>query len=230
MILWFVLFILVVAVSFVLAAKSMRDFTEISTSNEEYSLFLIRKAERLNVELLNSIHNSLLRTNSIISFEKLFKGKNSAMVVFGPGKLLMAYKDLLDLLELEDYTNVNVEEIFTWEVGIKNNGQRAPEGEVDNGQKMFGNLPQLLETEQFWWQVIFSGDQKAQITAVVISTDAKNRNSLTNNLQLLAPERLIKLPKAFSNAQLLDFYQKRSLRKDNKNPNLSFEQILQLLL
>ncbi len=221
--LWVVLFILVVAISFVLAARSMKDFTEIPTSSEEYSLFLIRKTDSLTAELLNSIHKNLLRTSLIISFERLFKGKDSALVVFGSSKLLMAYKDSLDLLELEDYTNVDVEQIFAWEVGIKKNGQWTK----DNGQS---NLSQLSEIDQFWWQVVLSNDFKAQITAVVISADAQKRNTLTNNLQSLSPDRLIKLPKAFSNEQLFNFYKSRSFRKDNNNPILSSEEIIQLFL
>src|SRR3989338_11196841 len=100
MILWVVLFVLVVTISFVLAAKSMRDFTEVAHKGEEYSLFLIRQNTGLNVQLLNSIHDNLLSSGSIISFERLVKGQKSALAVFGPKKLLMSYKDFLNLLEL----------------------------------------------------------------------------------------------------------------------------------
>lgn len=221
MILWVVLFVLVLAISFVLAAKSMRDFTELPSKDEEYSLFLIRNTSRFSAKLLNSIHEDLLGLGAVISFERLFKGKKSALVVFGPASLLLGYKDALDLLELEDYTNVNVSHIFAWEAGIKNKESR---------EKIFGSLPQFLETEQFWWQIILSAPFKAQITAVVIAADAVARDTLSQKLQNLAPEKINKLPKAFSNSQMLDFYKKRSFRKDNKNPSLNAEEILQLLL
>lgn len=221
MILWILLFVLVVAISFVLAAKSMRDFTEVPSEEEEYSLYLIRKTPGLSKDILDSIHQDLSGQNRIISFERLFKGGKSALVVFGPSKLILKYKDSLDLLELEDYTDVNVSHIFAWEAGIKSS---------DGRQKIFGNLPQLSETEQFWWQVIISTDFKPQITAIVVSEDATKKHSLSQSVQNMAKDIVIKLPKAFSNAQILDFYKIRSIRGGNNNPTLSSEQILQLLL
>lgn len=221
MILWVVLFVLVVAISFVLAARSMRDFTEVPQSNDDYSLFLIRKTQGLTLELLSSIHNELLKSNFIISFERLFKGNKSALVIFGPRKLLTHHQNLLDLLELEDYTDVNIEDISAWEAGIKSK---------INIQKIFTNLPQFLENDQFWWQIIISKGSKVQIRAIVITSDDIKRNSLTQTLHNLAPEKVIKLPKAFSSQQILEFYKLRSFRKDSENLSLSSEEILSLLL
>ena len=226
MILWVVLFVLIVAISFVLAARSMRDFTEIPNKDEEYSLFLIRQPQKLNTKLLESIHNDLAHSKSIISFERLFKGNKSALVVFGPKKLLVTQQNLLDLLELEDYTNINVENISAWEVGIKNN--RSLDFPRD-AQKILTNLPQLLENDQFWWQLVISSEFRVQIRTVVVSDNQTRRDSLTQALQALAPETIIKLPKAFSNTQLLDFYKIRSFTKDSKNPTLISEEILQML-
>lgn len=219
-ILWVILFILIVAISFVLAIRSMKDFAQTPQSNDDYSLFLIRNVSGLNGQLLNSIRANV-KSALNISFERLFKGKKSALVVFGPRKPLLNYKDSLDLLELEDYTNVNAEHISCWEVAIKNN---APSGE-----KLFINLPEFSDTEQFFWQVIFSNLLQPQIRAVVVSDDNGSRDNLTQALQNISPKMLTRLPKAFSNAQLLDFYQKRSFVKSNKNRTLSPEQILQLL-
>lgn len=223
MILWVVLFALVVAISFVLAARSMRDFTEIPT-NEQYSLFLIRKTQGLSAELLNSIHESLLRSKSIISFERLFKGAKSALVVYGPTKLLSSYHELLNLLELEDYTNVDLNHISAWEVGIK-----GPASSFKIEQKVFNNLPQLSDTEQFWWQILISSGLKVQIRAIVVTQDTEKRNSLTQTLHHLAPEKVVKLPKAFSNEQILEFYRTRSFKKDDKNPSLRTQDIVHLL-
>lgn len=225
MILWLILFILVVVISFILAARSMKDFTEIPTETEDYSLFLIRKTDQLNGKLFSSLRSDLLRSGSFISFEKLFKGKKSALVIFGSRKLLIGYKDTLDLLELEDYTNVNVEQISAWEVEVKNNGQ----GLTDEGQRLFSGLPHFSETDHFWWQVILPASFKPQVRAIFVSPNADSRTKLTHILQNLNPHRIPKLPKAFSNKQILDFYQKRSYRKDNKNPVISSEYILQLI-
>lgn len=196
----------------------MRDFTETASGGEEYALFLIRASGGLNALFFNSIYNDLLSRKAVISFERLFRGKQSALVVFGVRKLLFPYIESLDLLELEDYTDVKAQHVSAWEVGIKENG------------KVFSNLPQLSETEQFWWQMILSSEFKPQIRAVVVSADTVRRNTLSQNLQKLAPEKVFKLPKAYSNTQILDFYKKRSISADNKNPSLSPEELLRLLL
>lgn len=228
MILWVVLLCLVVAISFVLATQSMRDFTQVPKAGD-YSLFLVRNTRGLDSTFLNLLSSDLLASKAIISFERLFKGRKSALVVFGPSRLILNYKTTLDLLELEDYTNVHPENISTWEVGVKNSGQQAPEGTIDSG-KVFSGMPHLSETEQFWWQVIISSTFKPQITAIVVASDPTRKHALTLNLHNLAPQLIYKLPKVFSDSQLFDFYQKRSFRKENKNNPLSFNGILQLLL
>ncbi len=220
MILWVVLFGLVLGISFILAAQSMRDFSEIPSDEKEYSLFLIRHTQGLTPTLLDSIRNELLESKAIISFERLFKGSKSAMVVFGPRSLLLNHVSSLDLLELENYTNVSPEFISAWEVVVKKDAVLQ--------NKVFANLAHFPENEQFWWQVILSHSFKPQITAIVVTADSTNRHNLSHNLQNL--EGMQKLPKAFSNAQLLEFYQNRSVRKDNKNQAMHSEKILQLIL
>lgn len=232
MILWIVLFVLVVAISFVLALNSMRDFQEeISGSIEEdYGLFLIRHSRGLNRQLLERIHDDLSESGLNISFERLFKGKKSALVVFGSRKLLTKYQDSLNLLELEDYTNVNAEMVNAWEVGIKEDGG----WKVEDG-KVLSRLSQFLETEQFWWQLILWVDNpstklfQSQIRAVVLSDDPTKRKNITQALQNLPKDWFFKLPKAFSNAQIIDFYRKRSFTKMSQNPALNSEQVLQYL-
>lgn len=219
MILWVLLFVLVVAISFVLAVKSMRDYQEIPTqTGEQYALFLIRKPQALSKELLSAIHEDLLNSGLIISFERLIKGIKAALVVFGPKKVLAVYKDHLDLLELEDYTNVNPEQFAAWEVGIKH--PDVP------------NFPTISGDDQIWWQLILSaGKDKLfhpHIRVVVVSADAGRRELLKQTLQDLSPDKFIKLPKDFSDASLLDFYKKRAFRKDTSR-NLHPEEILKLL-
>jgi len=240
MILWVVLFVLVVAISFVLALNSMRDFQEeVPEAGEDYGLFLIRHTRGLN-GLFDQLHDDLFESGLNISFERLFKGKKSALVVFGSRKLLTKYQDFLNLLELEDYTNVDVEGVNAWEVGVKQNGKWT----MDNGQ-LFGSLPSLSDTEQFWWQLILWVNKdnpstklfQNQIRAVVLSSDVIKRKNLTQTLQNLPKDLFFKVPKAFSNAQILDFYRKRSFTKkarlpdeQGKNPALNSGQVLHKIL
>lgn len=236
MILWLLLFILVIVISFLLAIQSMKDYQEIpQLTGHEYELFLIRKPQAFNTQLLSSLHEDLLKSGLIFSFERLIKGQRSALVVFGPKKILEKYNPVLDLLELEDYTFSDPNQIAIWEVGMRNPRQVNLEG-VKNYFKKF---PLLSEHEQFWWQLLVAAKKdkaptakksfQGQIRAVVLTNNTERRKLLTQTLQDLIPQSLIKLPKAYSNQQLLDFYQKRSLIKGEKNTFLGLDETLYLL-
>lgn len=220
MLLWGLLLLLILAISFVLAKLSMKDYTEIPSS-PDFGLFLMKQQGNLNQELLDLIYDDLQKTNSIISFERLFKGEETALVIYGSKKLLSNYTNTLGLLELEDYTSFDEKDLGVWEIGIK-------QLTIDNGQWTMGdNLPQLLEDEQLWWQLIISKGYKCQIKVAVVSKDPVKQQGLAETLVL--PENIIKLPKVYSTAQLLDFYQKRSFQINEDNPLLNPQQILKLL-
>jgi len=207
MILWIALFVLVVALSYVLAAKSMRDYQEIPSDAGEYGLFLIRNRGGLTSGLLHSIHDELLSSGLNISFERVFKGNESALLVFGPQNLLAKFNHILNLLELEDYTNID--NTLAWEIEIK-----------ESGQKIFGNLPPLLDQEQFWWQLVLWVNKSkpmssklfhGQIRAVLKSEDPLKRKNVSQKLQNI------------------DFYQKRSFQKKAKNNSFNSMEIIQLI-
>lgn len=221
MILWIALLILVVVTSYILALRSMKDFTVIPSFNK-YGLFLIREKQGLNEQTLNFIYNELTRLNLSISFERLFKGKESALVVYGPRSLLTKLAGILNLLELEDYTGVS-NESRVWEIGIKKSTSEVSDK----------TLPNLSSEEQLWWQVIlWIGKDKlfrAQIRTVIVSFDSLKRKNLTQVLSSLPSPNLVKLPTAFSNTQLLDFYKKRSYQRLDKDSALDSKQIFRLL-
>src|SRR5437870_4004856 len=121
MILWLLLFFLTVAISFVLAYQSMRDYQENPGHFKiEYSLFLIRSPEALNINVLKAIEVELSKENLIISLERLFKGTKTALVIFGPKIILQKFSTTLNLLELEEYTKQAKDgQISVWEMGVK---------------------------------------------------------------------------------------------------------------
>ena len=114
----------------------MKDYQEIpSQTGEEYGVFLIRKPYQFSPDLLTSFHADCLDSGLVISFERLVKGTKSALLVYGPKKLLINHKNILDLLELEDYA-ANVQEgILAWEVGMKSGKAHAED--VKNYFKKF---------------------------------------------------------------------------------------------
>lgn len=227
MILWVALFLLVVAISFVLAFQSMRDYSEIPGSSAvEYGLFLIRSKDNFTSSLLDSLHQEISKQGLIISIERLFKGVQSVLVVFGPKSICQDYAVVLNLLELEDYTAVDAGSVSLWEMALKN-----------STASFFKNLSLLSKDEQFWWQLILlptkaqKGRAKyfqSQIRAAVFCVDKSKRESLVDSIQSLAPEQFIKKPVPFSNDQILEFYRQRSLIKNPSNQSLASAEVLQL--
>lgn len=219
MILWIALFVLVILISLILALWSMKDVHDIP--EDDYSLFLIKKPSQLTAQFLDSLNLNL--NGGILSFERLVKGSESVLVIYGPRKLLLQNKDLLDLLELEDYVNIESNQVSSFEVSVKS---KEP-----GDMKIFKNIPQISESEQLWCQTLLSskgGNYLCQIRIVVVSKSEERRKILTASLQKLMPEKLIKLPKAFSNTQLLNFYGKRAFKKEPGFP-LNSSEVIDLL-
>lgn len=219
MILWLALFVLVIVISFVLAYQSMSDFQEIPSGqrNEEYGLFLIRLHAGLKLSVLSSIHQDIVREGLIISLERLFKGRKSALVIFGPRQILLKYAHLLSLLELEDYTNVERDLVQAWEVDVK---------KADGPKFNF----YLAEDEQVWWQMTLKAEKMefiSQIRAVIFAKDPGRRKDLSESLK----EALgfAKIPKPFSSSQIFDFYHQRSISlKDAQH--LRAEEIVKMFI
>lgn len=233
MILWVILFLLIIVMSFVLAFLSMRDYHEIpGKSQVEYGLFLIRQTELFNHGFLDFIRESILKQGLVVSIERLFKGKQTALTIFGPKKILTQYAEKLNLLELEDYTlGLNHEHVSIWEVGTK----IADKLNLSHPGHLFQNLPALDSEDQFLWQVTLGlkgGKDKSfrtQIRAAIYSKEPTRRKDLAPLLQNLCVLELIKIPRPFSQSQLMDFYKLRSLSKDSQGPTLGFEEVIRLV-
>lgn len=229
MIIWFILFFIVVLVSLVLAYKSMEDYRETTAGlNINYSLFLVRQPEALTKEVINSLHQSILKEGLILSFERLFKGAKSALVIFGPFHILQPFSSNLGLLELEDYTHKidpsKLEKgsspgVAAWEVGTKN-----PPADPLFMSNLFQTLPPLESEEEWWWQVAVQPRGKADsgklqqpffqsvLRSVIISSIPKRAQSLQESLSHFGSEAgLAFLPQPYTISQLVKFYQERSL-------------------
>lgn len=233
MTLWTILFLLVIAISFILALRSMKDYQHVPQKvQEEYGLFLIRNIAGLTKGVLDSIHELMLAKDQIISIERLFKGQEAVLTIFGPKKILERFGNHLKLLELEDYaTGLNSKDILIWEVGIKDTSKFDPLA-VDN---LFGNLSVLSDEEKFFWQVSLNAKRgnspffNSQIRAVLYTKNPLRKKDLAPLLQNLSGGHLVKIPKPFSPEQMISFYNLRSLEEGSYGPILSSEGILHLL-
>lgn len=232
MVLWLILFLLIIAISFLMAFRSMHDYHEIpQKSKQQYGLFLIRQIANLTPDMLDQIRKFMLEKELSISIERLVKGGKAALAVFGPKKILEKFSDQLDLLELEDYAvDISGKDMLIWEAGVKDGRQ-----ELILTENMFRGLPALSSEDQFLWQVILWAGDKAgrrsfqtQIRAAVLSKEPARRQAVATAFQNLR-EDLVKIPRPFSFKQMMDFYKLRSLSRDSKGPVLTSEALLRLL-
>lgn len=230
MIFWVMLFILVVLISFFLAMQSMRNFREVPQAQEEdYGLFLIRKTINITLDLLDQLHTLILKEGFIVSFERLFKGSESTLVLFAPRRIAQNYLDLLDLIEIEDYTDVPKEGILGFEMGTKESNYNNNK----NLQNFFVNFPKLEDAETIWWQLIIMAkkDRFFEIVprVVIRGRDLIRAAEIEKKLHHLAGGFLIKIPKPYSIGQILQFYQQRNFGKDMHNPTITSNEVLNLI-
>lgn len=229
-ILWVLFIVLILGISFLLAYSSMKDFHHIPTeSKTEYGLYLIRQTESLTPALLNSLGKVIASSNVLFSLERLFKGNQAVLTIYAPKKILGEFSAKLNLLELEDYTvNLNSEDTMVWEMGLKSGLSINLEGD-----SIFKNLPLLQPEDQFFWQISLNANPdfsfQTQIRAVFYSADSIRKQTIASHLQDLSWAGLIKVPRPYSNQQMLEFYKLRTFSKDNQSPILSSEQLIVLM-
>jgi len=226
------LFLIIIGLSLVLALRSMRDYQEIPQKSKlEYGIFLIRKLQNFNGGILEALGKIIFEESLVVGIERLFKGRESALTIFGPKIILQQFANDLDLLELEDYTrNFDKNNFLVWEMGVKHNKVNLQSFNI------FDSLPKLEPQEQLFWQMILGPNKskhdltfQTQIRAGIYAQDDRRRKELALSLQSLRPDDLVKIPKPFSNEQMIEFYRQRILERDSKGPVVGFRQVLSIL-
>lgn len=207
MIIFWIIFVLIILVSLVLAYISMKDFRQ---TPEDFglgnTLFLIKRPIGLTTSLLNSLHQALESGAMIVSFERLFKGGESALTIYGPKNILVQFTQNLDLVELEDYIG-GERAVLAYELGTGKSPQ--------NPGSLFSDFPKLTKEEQVWYQLVLQpqrrdGEFKCEIRVVVVAGEEARRKRLAEALQGEG-SGFIKIPKPLTTLQMMDAYQKRSM-------------------
>lgn len=201
----------------------MHDFEIKPNLRLEYGTFLVKNPKNLNQEFLAPLFSELAKSNLLISFERLFKGHEGVLVVYGPKNILLNYQDQFNFLELEDYTRADLNNISLWEV------------EVRDKLNFRDKFPNLLEHEQIWFQIILRPNKKdlsffpTRVRVVLVSQGDDRLKELTKEFQDNYKSTLPKIPKPYSKDQILQFYKKRSFIKEGgRDINLKIEDILNL--
>lgn len=124
----------------------MRDYEEFPESSSLNSVFFIGNTANFTVDTLNKIYKFLLSDKQFFSLERLHRGKEKVLVIYGP-KSLKDHLPELNLVELEDYIDgegVSVNQSLTWLIEAKNNpkkvlhvGEGLKDLEIGPAQKFF---------------------------------------------------------------------------------------------
>jgi hypothetical protein len=249
MTIWLALFIVIIIASFILAYLSMKDYQETPAKSSGFGIFLIQNPHNLSNATLKILNSEIYKSKGILTLERLFKGSKSALIITGPKDILEKYTNSLNLLELEDFTNVSPDHISAWEVGVKEDVKRPILIE-----DIFKDMPNFDVDEQFWWQLTLQPSFleshtikdflawlilakksppltfKCQIRAVLLAPDPSKRAMLAQKLESLSEEELIKIPRPTTSNQILSNYKLRSITPaDPYILNLTVEEILLLL-
>jgi hypothetical protein len=250
MTIWLALFVLIIIASFILAYLSMKDYQETPAKSALFGIFLIQNPHHLNNAILNSQFHEISKIRSVVTLERLFKGSKSALVMTGPKDVLRKYSEILNLLELEDYTNIDESAAAAWEVGVKEDVPRPLL--IDD---LFKDFVQLRTDEQFWWQLTLQTSPikkhsildflgwlilakksntltfHCQIRAVLYAPDPSRRQQLSERLEnSLGDGKLIKIPRPVTSNQIFGNYKLRSITPaDPHLLSLVAEEVLSLV-
>lgn len=223
---WIILFIVVVVISFILAYRSMKDFKEIPiTPALEYGLFLIKNPAILSKEYLEKIHKFSLENKAIISFERLIKGEESVLVIMGPKNIATVFGEL-GLVELEDYllpisqaqnfddpNKVSVNQSLGFVVSAKEDLKQH----LTVSPNFLKDLT-LEPHQKFFFQIVLSalkdlGNFQVTIRSLVNDADASKRAELAKKLQnhLTESTGLKIQEREETTSKIFTDYQKRAL-------------------
>jgi hypothetical protein len=235
MLIWILLFVAIAGTSFLLALRSMKSYREKpSYFTTAYALYLLQKPQNLSDDLLERIGSFNADEKLMLSFERLFKGGRSALVVFGPLNNLNQYRDELGLLELEEYSEKVQGEFKIIEFGLKPNSASSISEFHLNKDDL-----QLTDSEQIWCQLV-ARYQVGVGFRVILRVIIQCQNPLRLNelhhiiVQDYSKANLVPLPKPISSGKLIKHYQERAfsgwLIGSNESLALNATEIRRLLL
>lgn len=220
----------------------MRDYEEFPDSLSLNSLFYIGNPQNLNLEIFKKLHDSNFTQKQFFSLEKLIKGKQKALVIFGPRELVKNFPEL-NLVEIEDYIGdevgqdfekkVNVNQVLSWLIEPKNNpkkvlhiGEEMKNLSVEDGQKIF--IQSVLMPIGNTSEQIF----QATLRVMVADPDPIKRVELAKKVDQIfsASTGLNKHEDNFPEGKKFDSFKQRSLiPKEVAEFPLTEEEVLSLL-
>ena len=237
-ILWLILATILSFVAFFLSKRSLSEYQEDPNSHLNYGLFLIRSPSHFNTDFLRELTQKSKGEELIFSLERLFKGKNTALVIYAPKDLIGQF-DYLNLQELEDYTEkIDVNNCLAWEIEPKQK-MKGKKSLLKRQPSFLKNLP-LADNDQFYFQAVCqiirhrNNRPVFQVTlrGLVIVEEPVTRANIAKKIELQMEQETSSRRKERSktSSQLYFDYKKRNIRPKEAAPFvLTGEDIVSLL-
>ena len=225
----------------------MKDYEEFPDTLSLNTIFFLGNPQAFTVETLNKFHRLLLENKRFFSLERLIKGKERALVIFGPRELPGMFPEL-NLIELEDYLGevnpdavltdsekkVDLNQSITWLVEPKNSlkkvmhvGNQLKELSIGPQQKVFIQIigEPLGDKDGLYFQ--------STIRIMIADLDAVERVNLTKNVNLIFQEAtgLNKRTDNFPEAKKFDSFKQRTrIPKEVADFKLTSQEIFDILV
>lgn len=235
---WIFLIIIVSAASYYLAKRSLRHYLETPDTNIPYSVFLIQSPSLFDSAFLEDLASKNQGLDLIFSFERLYKGHMSALIIYGPRDLLKNFPQL-NLLELEDYTEKqDISRVLAWELRLRKS-LTARQKESRMEPKFLSGL-KLSPDDQVYYQIVcqhLRREKKAlsfqvHMRIAVIAGDPSKRASLAKELDLKMSQSSVftRMSGPKTSSQIFLGYKKRSIKpKEVENFRINALEMVKLL-
>lgn len=227
-------------VAYLLAIRSMKDYQEEPKSHLTYQLFLLRTPQ-ITSEFFAKLYVYCQAFNAHVSLERLFKGRESVLVIYAPINFIKSFPDLSPL-PLEDYLKdpnsqaltpdkqIDINHSHAWSLTLK-----KTKGAIE---KTFLENLDLKDTQHFFWQLVLmpikTQDNHFQVTirAIAAEQETQKRINLIKKIdnQIKEKTNLEKSKNKQPSKTIFNSYLKRTLvPKEVSKHILSTSELVSLL-
>lgn len=224
----------------------MKGYQELPPQNFEHSLFLINNPQLLNEDNIKKIYNYSLNNELIFSIEKLYKGKDKAVILFGPTAFARAL-DETKITELEDYllpktyTPQNLNELKAVNINSTLSWTLIPDRNSKNKiilKDNFAAIDGISENERVFIQFVLAPVKSVNlvfqttIRVMVVSDDPNKRVELAKKIdgQIKSSSNLVRKESGNSISQTFDSFKLRTLiPKELQLISVTSDQLLKII-
>lgn len=223
---WMLIIIAVMIVALFLALRSMRDYQDVPKNKSDSGLFLVGNKANLTPEVIFKVNELAKFYDSPVSFEKLYKGTESVLIIYGLTKLVREFPELA-LLELEDYLAESEPDLALpkdlKKIAVKNCISWVISGSGSKHElqlkSRFINMVRLDDDQHFSLQIITSVNTnrttslQATMRVIVADQDPNQRIKLVKQINQLVLEQtnLIPQTREQTTTEVFDSFKKRAL-------------------